>query len=614
MVAVLDTGTRTVNVDYDVSAVKSLIHRRTSSRQWNNPHDDGYFYIPGPTEVGLHGNSISQIVGSRITGVGKAPSTAIIHGVIADYLGYTTDSNMWKGLEWANNHGAVAANISFEFGGLWLSTGTDAEVKALPHSVKSHITDRNIARQIITSGMAIVHAAGNSNSNLSTFISQDTTTQSSITHTDLRNNLIIVGALGGDLSTRASYSSYPGTDPLVQTRFIMAPGKNEIRGPVNERIILVGTSGAAAHISGAIATMKSRWQHLTGKQLAQIILNTADQTFIGYNLQQYGQGRADFVAAFSPIGTTSFKTINHQVIPLKAATVRLPTGFKPQVFKAAFLDQYGRDYQALFKTLEKPYQSNFHNQLYYSISPQKRPAIINLKQGKLSFSEKLTDHSSTHNIVGFSGFDSSMFADSRQLQKIKLHSGDINFEIGSNFTDQMKKSLDGINAKGVSAAIAYKNWQLSTFSAIENNSLAFYGAEKRYAKGGKLTYSIDLLNTGLLNIGAEYKTINYAGKNLFINNIQTATKTLSLGLDFIKSPSLAMGVMGKHQISNTEVSMMIPRSVGDGTLRHQKETLSSKQDSFAAGLYTQINHFNLSLYADQHDRNISLIYQRPFHN
>jgi subtilisin family serine protease len=95
-------------------------------------------------------------------------------------------------------------------------------------------------------------------------------------------------------------SNVPGSDPDIQGRFLMAPGVT-VNGPFfgnnSEYFKLSGTSQSAPLVTGAAALVKSQFPTLTNDVVLQILLDTADDTFTGYNPELHGQGILDIEAA-----------------------------------------------------------------------------------------------------------------------------------------------------------------------------------------------------------------------------------------------------------------------------------------------------------------------------
>lgn len=110
---------------------------------------------------------------------------------------------------------------------------------------------------------------------------------------------IIVGALSRNGSTSvpasmASYSSVAGSDPWVQSHFLVVGVEGDITG-------LYGTSFATPVVSGYAAILGSKFTTATPTQIANQLLQTARQdTIANYNVATHGQGEASIANALAP--------------------------------------------------------------------------------------------------------------------------------------------------------------------------------------------------------------------------------------------------------------------------------------------------------------------------
>lgn len=134
----------------------------------------------------------------------------------------------------------------------------------------------------------------------------------------LADNLILVGAVDRDtleLSVLPSIfngidggSATPGTDSDFQDRWIVAPGSAlSTASSTNDTGYLTvnGTSFAAPQVTGAAALVKSQFPGLTNAAVLQVLLDTADDTFAGYDPALHGQGLLDVEAALQ-VGPSAY--------------------------------------------------------------------------------------------------------------------------------------------------------------------------------------------------------------------------------------------------------------------------------------------------------------------
>ena len=138
----------------------------------------------------------------------------------------------------------------------------------------------------------------------------------------LSNRVLIVGALtqAGDVKKPvdiASYSNRAGTDPLVNSRYLLASGTTPFNSgdlavngvsinSTNSRNSNAGTSYAAPRVAGMVAIVRSKFPNLSASQTASIMLDTARyDTLTCYpacDSAIYGKGEASLSRALAPVG------------------------------------------------------------------------------------------------------------------------------------------------------------------------------------------------------------------------------------------------------------------------------------------------------------------------
>lgn len=115
-----------------------------------------------------------------------------------------------------------------------------------------------------------------------------------------KQSAIFVGALDANGTTSnpaelAFYSNYAGSDPMVQSHFVVV-------GVEGDKTGLYGTSFAAPIISGYAAILGSKFTSATPTQVTNQLLNTARQdTVLNYDAAIYGQGEASLSRALAPL-------------------------------------------------------------------------------------------------------------------------------------------------------------------------------------------------------------------------------------------------------------------------------------------------------------------------
>ena len=140
----------------------------------------------------------------------------------------------------------------------------------------------------------------------------------------ISNRLLIVGALSqaGDVNNPvniASYSNTAGTDPAVNSRYLLASGTTPfgngdlaVNGlainSTNSYYSNAGTSYAAPRVAGMVAIVRSKFLNLNASQTASIMLDTARydtltcKTAAACDKTIYGRGEASLSRALAPVG------------------------------------------------------------------------------------------------------------------------------------------------------------------------------------------------------------------------------------------------------------------------------------------------------------------------
>jgi hypothetical protein len=158
-------------------------------------------------------------------------------------------------------------------------------------------------------------------------------------------SVIIAGSLGTDSSDTAisDFSDQAGTGAAY---YLMALGYED-RAPDENgtQYLWSGTSFSAPTISGAVALMAQAFPNLTGKQIVQILFDSADDLGAPGVDSVYGHGALDIQRAFQPQGTMSMADSQ---VPVTGNTGDLPpaTGdaTSGQSMGAIILDGYNRAY------------------------------------------------------------------------------------------------------------------------------------------------------------------------------------------------------------------------------------------------------------------------------
>lgn len=196
---------------------------------------DGY----GTVDCNGHGTHVSGTVGGTIYGVAKLVRLVPVR--VLDCRGSGSTSSVVSGLEWIAGNASVGTSVvNMSLGGA-KSISVDAAVDAL-----------------ISRGIPVVVAAGNSNANACNYSPARVANAITVGATDSRDN-------------RASYSNF-GT-----CLDIFAPGTNITSlwfGSTSSKVIS-GTSMAAPHVTGAVARILGETPSTSPSAIATQLTSTA---------------------------------------------------------------------------------------------------------------------------------------------------------------------------------------------------------------------------------------------------------------------------------------------------------------------------------------------------
>ena len=199
-----------------------------------------------------HGTWIAGVIGACVdNGVGIAgiawDASIMPIKVCEEYPTGTfcLSSLIALGLDWAVAHGADVINMSF--GSVFPSTIVSERIQAAKDA-----------------GLLLVAAAGNDGVETISFPARE-------------SGVLAIGSHGIDRSGSSFSNTGPEVDLLAPGEDIPAPTIGEFcDSPASEVVCSVdGTSGAAAHVSGAIALLMSRYPMLNASDLEALILDGA---------------------------------------------------------------------------------------------------------------------------------------------------------------------------------------------------------------------------------------------------------------------------------------------------------------------------------------------------
>ena len=318
--------------------------------------------------------------GSHVAGIAAAAKNDVgMHGAAFDAdLAVAKVTNGWsysfqiarQAAAWGRDLGAVAINMSaayrrdsyFENTLIKLEDGSYYSTDAY-HGVNGYYNSRGEAyawKAALGSDQVLVKAAGNDGTLYSAGHNQLATATDENGNLILDGQMIIVGnwdSDGGFLRGNAAGNvcvTWAGDHchdaAKIQDSFIMAPGTNIYSTYMNgDYAYLTGTSMTAPMVAGALAVVHQMWPHMSGKNLAKLLLVTADKTIDGYDVTIHGQGLLDMENVTRPYGALGIPTTGRTSGSVTAVSGGAAiAGANPAQFAALgevmVLDRFERDF------------------------------------------------------------------------------------------------------------------------------------------------------------------------------------------------------------------------------------------------------------------------------
>nr|WP_246333131.1 S8 family peptidase [Sphingomicrobium lutaoense] len=321
----------------------------------------------GVSDVDGHGTAVTAIAAAARDGdgiLGVAFDATIISlradspGTCGTASGCTLlESNIATGIDQAVAGGAVVINLSL---------GGGAPSQPL----------LNAMQRAVNAGIILVIAAGNDGNNV------PADGFAAVPASRFPGQVIVAGSLGilenGTVNTN-KLSDFSNNASGAQNAYLGATGFR-VRAPdhTGEAFLWSGTSFSAPVITGAVALLKQAFPNLTGRQITEILFNSADDLGAPGVDSTFGHGRLNIEAAFQPQGATALAGTGERIalsgngtLPAAAGDA---AGHTTMGARAIFLDRYQRAYQLdLARTLD-PADSN----------PSLGPAFVNSVESRAS--------------------------------------------------------------------------------------------------------------------------------------------------------------------------------------------------------------------------------------
>lgn len=291
-----------------------------------------------------HGSHVAGIVAANVDGAGMrgmAPEATLL-AIRADLrdtsvcerpgCGYF-DNDVAAALDYARSQGADVINLSI---------GKEETINA---------AYRSALENAIASGALVVVAAGNQGND------QPLQPARLATQRGIEGGMLVAGAVDRNGRIYAPTNRAGSTAPY----FLVAPGVeiySTFRDGGYSR--LTGTSMATPHIAGAAAVLKGAFPSLSMRQVAALLLETADDLGASGIDQRYGSGLVNLERALQPVGRQQVAmddTVDGRQVALDSSRLTLGGAFgdalsgETALAGAMVLDAYDRPYAADFGRL-----------------------------------------------------------------------------------------------------------------------------------------------------------------------------------------------------------------------------------------------------------------------
>ena len=279
----------------------------------------------GVADTHGHGTHVAGIVAAQRDGVGMHGGAFDAQLAVAKVAaGWSYDFGLARSASaWGRDLGSVAVNVSAAY--LRDSRLERRLVKLEEGSYYLDDPDYGVNgfygmrgqaaawREALGPNQILVKAAGNSGTDYSAGANQMATATGDDGMLLLNGQMLVVGnwdaAAGRITGNRAGNvcTTWQGDGCLdaakISDSFLLAPGVDITSTyPGGRYATMTGTSMAAPLVASAAAVLHQMWPHLSGRQLAALLLETADRDIPGYAEHIHGQGLLDMERATRPVG------------------------------------------------------------------------------------------------------------------------------------------------------------------------------------------------------------------------------------------------------------------------------------------------------------------------
>jgi len=334
-----------------------------------------------------HGTHVAGLAAAALDGLGTtgvAPDAHLLIGKVSYDSGYVDLDAVGDGIRWSIENGADVINLSAsvnmdrtyknslveitpgvfrstDIRGTYATEGFMGMLRNLGTDSQNSMT--NMVNAFQDTDAVLVVAAGNNAASVAGFPAHLAVLENADGSLMMDGRLIIAGNYDLMSEGLASSSNRAGTvcfdynevqntcntDRRVSDFYLMAPGQWSASTSNNgDYRVLSGTSMAAPIISGGAAILHQMWPHMTGENLVQLMLNTADKNISNYDVNVHGQGIMNLDEATLPQGDISIATYGridgYHTAPASAGTLSIAGANIAALSSLMVVDDYDRDF------------------------------------------------------------------------------------------------------------------------------------------------------------------------------------------------------------------------------------------------------------------------------
>ena len=440
-IAILDTGIDLKSTDFTNRIILTKDFTNSGSVQDTNGH--------GTFVAGLAGASNNGI---GIEGV--AYNANLIIGKISTN-GSIMDTTVINGLSWAGTNNAIVANVSAElttnYNAKLVSPGvyTVANMTNTPNywtKVVAENPNNWVSAMNTNPNMVLVVAAGNSGLNYTAGYGELAVATNPNGSLMFGGRVIVAGNYNVQFNMLSPSSNAAGTICLnlvnnvcqdqykISQFYLMTPGTNIVSTAIgNGTTTMSGTSMSAPTISGAVAIIHQEWPQMTGANIVQLLLQTANKNIPHYNVNIDGQGLLDLAAATSPVGVLTIPTTGRSAVgaPLTPIMVTSGSASLSKISSIMVLDGYQRDFYVKGTSLQARMPVNEFN--------ARQAAMPYQTHNPYTQFNNYTDYSSSKvgnfEFTAYRDVNKELSKDQSVMAEIGYTKSDLKFNIGM-FTEQ----------------------------------------------------------------------------------------------------------------------------------------------------------------------------------